>query len=264
MENIKNTGCNIKELSLRLNEVHKNTINHIAERFNISSQISNLNTSIDHYNLALQDSKISTDNVISSLNSSSNLLTETITKNTDLTNHTLNSGLSNISDAISTLPNGAYALAFTSGALSALVAALAAFLLNYLYWKKINNHNRLSHFAAMSIEHLSEFENYAISYWISRKNNANSQKMVELEIRIRTQYSILKASLSELVKKIPQKYMADHDSINSFINGIYDDATGGAFESSSKSRDKKLALKISRKCLEIKTILIRYNQKIKD
>ena len=262
MEKIEIPVCNLQQIGDKILEYKIETIKNLTKSCDSRLQLSRISSSIDELNIALKTTESSSLNTFSLLKETSDSITKTISNHTESSNNILHTGFNKLYQAVSSIPDGSYSLAFTSGALSALVAALVAFLLNYLYWKKISNHNRLSHFAAMSIEHLNDFESYAISYWISSSNNSKNEKMVELEIRIRTQYLILKSSLNELLKKIPPKYSNDKQSISDFINQIFDDATGGAFESSSKKRDKKLALKISRKCLEIKSILIRYNQKM--
>ena len=53
--------------------------------------------------------------------------------------------------------------------IGAIVAAIAALSVNYVYQKYINNENKKSHFADISISILDSFEKTAILYWIEDK-----------------------------------------------------------------------------------------------
>ncbi|HGE6013847.1 TPA: hypothetical protein ACGGR7_002111 [Vibrio cholerae] len=258
----KNNDC-ISELNIvDILDKYKNEFDTLAEKCYTKPEITKISDEFSHFysrmTQELLDNKTTLNNITSAIKDSSHMMSESVTATGTVTVKVLEK----INTTISSVPDGSYALAFTSGILGAISAATAAFSLNYFYWKKLNEYNRLSHFAGVSIKHLNDFENYALSYWTSNANNTTSESMIKLEIKIRTQYSILKSSLEELCKKIPKKHKADAEMIITTIEDIFDDATGGNFESASKVRDRKLALKIARKCLNIKTILIKYTQKM--
>ncbi|GLR32798.1 hypothetical protein [Shewanella decolorationis] len=108
-----------------------------------------------------------------------------------------NSILLEIDNTLSSIPNGSYPLTITSGILSAIVAAGVAFFLNYLFWRKIRNHNRISHFAQLSIELLDLFEFNSTNYWLLNCNKNNQLKVKNLETQIKSNFTVLRVSLTE-------------------------------------------------------------------
>ncbi|HGZ6765027.1 hypothetical protein [Vibrio parahaemolyticus] len=259
----------ISELHLdELIDKNSDEFSTLLNQCSSKAELLELNNAISQLSAKISQGLSGTEEIVNDLSSStleaSEIISESISTSSQLASSVVDKNLSGLAEVVSSIPEGSYPLAFTSGALGALVAAAAAFTLNYFYWKKVNQHNRLSHFASVSIDHLHDFENSSVCYWISNENNSSNEEMIKLEIRIRTQFSILKSSLDELCKKIPESYHEDSLEIKRIIEEMYDDATGGNFESASKVRDRKLALMISRNCLKIKSILIKYSHKIGD
>ena len=174
---------------------------------------------------------------------------------------------STLSNAISTIPNGSYPLALTSGVIGALVASFAAFLITFLYQKYLNNLNKKSHFADISISILDSFQNTASNYWVKdkvtdkRRSNNNDEEMKVLEIRIKTEFTVLKASLNEFKETLTDKDDAHKQKIKNFINDIYDLATGGDFESENKKSEITTAAKICKQSANMKSILLKYSQR---
>ena len=175
---------------------------------------------------------------------------------------------STLSNAISSIPDGSYPLALTSGVIGALVASLAAFLITFFYQKYLNSLNKKSHFADISISILDSFQNTASSYWVKdkitdkRRNNNNEEEMKVLEIRIKTEFTVLKASLHEFKETLTDKKEDVHkQKIKSFINDIYDLATGGDFESENKKSEITIAAKICKQSANMKSILLKYSQR---
>lgn len=168
--------------------------------------------------------------------------------------------LGEINSTLSSIPSGSYGLAFFSGVIGALVAAVAAFSLNYLFWRKNKLHNRISHFAALSIVHLEELEDSAVSYWIEDNTDLNSHCMQKYEIRIRTRFDMLKSSVGELFERIDVKYANDFTDVTNSLGIIYDEVMGYDFESRLKKRNRKVALITARECGVIRRVLHRYSQ----
>ncbi|MBO2617670.1 MULTISPECIES: hypothetical protein [Shewanella] len=171
-----------------------------------------------------------------------------------------NNHLIKIDKTISSIPDGSYPLTIISGLLSACVAAGAAFLLNYLFWRKIRKHNRVSHFAQLSIEHLDLFEKITTEYWSTGYNKNRIAKNKILEARIKSNFIVLKTCLEEFKKRVPDKFQNDKKIITTFIEDIFEIATGDQFESSQRKPNLSLSKRISVSCSSIKSLLIRYSQ----
>ncbi|MEH8110183.1 hypothetical protein ACEUC8_12445 [Aeromonas veronii] len=167
--------------------------------------------------------------------------------------------LERINSTVSSIPDGSYPLTILSAVLGALVAAIAAFLFNIAYWRKLNKENFKSHYANICLEHLTTFEKAALQYWISNKTNENAQEMQLLEVKIRSTFIVLKSSLDNLSNVVVDP--ADKASISTFTTTIFDVATGGNFESSVKKTERNTCLKISKECSKIMTVILRHSQK---
>ncbi|MBO2902315.1 hypothetical protein J5H42_16315 [Aeromonas dhakensis] len=168
--------------------------------------------------------------------------------------------LERINSTISSIPDGSYPLTIVSAVLGALVAAIAAFSFNVMYWRKLNNDNIKSHYANICLKHLATFEKAALQYWINNKTNENSQEMQLLEVKIRSTFIVLKSSLDNLSKVVIDP--TDKENISLFTTTIFDVATGGNFESSFKKTERNTCLKISKECSKITTTILKHSQKI--
>lgn len=173
----------------------------------------------------------------------------------------LNDSLSNLGGILSSIPDGSYQLSIVSGVISALVATFAAFIINYLYWRKVNRYNLLSHYADFSIDQLISFKNICIKYWI-QDGKQNNSDLVSSEVVMITSYASLNKSIVMISELIPKKYIEDVKEMESLIQEVYDVSTGGDFQSINKGVDKKRAMKVSRLCLELQTILIKYSHRL--
>lgn len=181
-------------------------------------------------------------------------------EHTNTLSHTISSSISGLSEKISTIPDGSYSLAIISGIIGAVVAAFAAGMLNFFYWRHVNKENKKSHFSICALEHLQEFEESALKYWIQDKKPSNVTEMYLLEVKILSQFQVLKSSLSDLISQLPESEKSEKDIINTFIGDVYDVATGGDFESSDKKCEKKTTLNISRICSSLKSTLLKFSQ----
>ncbi|GAA3923796.1 hypothetical protein [Litoribacillus peritrichatus] len=220
---------------------------------------------------------------------------ETISKlNEDLPEHTSQlSNLENISDNIdalsnavnllkttfenqsnslinvaTTIPDGSYGLEITSGISGALVAALAVFIFNLIYFKNVNKVNKEAHYSNIALKLLEFFESSATSYWISerikdkRKKDTNNKEMKLLEIKIKSDFLVLRTSLEKFCNLISIKNSSDSKQILALIDELYDLSTGGEFESDSKVSNPKITSEISKLVSRLKSILIKYSQQI--
>lgn len=173
----------------------------------------------------------------------------------------LNKSLSNLGDILSSIPGGSYQLSITSGIISALVATFAAFFINYIYWRKVNRYNLLSHYADFSIDQLLGFKDICIKYWI-QDGGVNNSDLVASEVVMITSYQSLNKGIEMISDLIPKKYREDVEKMKRLIEEVYDVSTGGDFQSINKGVDKKRAMKVSRLCLELQSILIKYSHRL--
>lgn len=173
---------------------------------------------------------------------------------------------SKLVEAINVIPTGSYSLAITSGVVGAIIASVAAFLANFFYQKYVNQKNKSAHFADVALVLLKDFENTAIEYWVSakirgtRNKNNNETDMKLLEVKIKSEFLVLKACLSEFSQLVLPVSKSHKEQVDKFIDDVYDECMGGDFESDNKKSEKSVAIKVSKLCARLKSILLKYSQ----
>lgn len=266
---VTNTQDVDKTLESLINENHENEIITAVDSFTdlkhyIEEELCGLNENISNLNTASVEIKrnmIDKEHYqffINKLDTSFIQYSENQKENT-----------SKLVEAISSVPDGSYSLAITSGVIGAIVAAIAALSVNYFYQKYINNENKKSHFADISISILDSFEKTAILYWIEDKiadekaHNYNSKEMERLELKIKSEFTVLRASLGEFLSSLSEKEFQQKTKVTEIIEKVYDLATGSSFETVDKKCDKSIAAKISTQTARLKSILLKFSQHTK-
>lgn len=185
--------------------------------------------------------------------------------------------LDNINKTVGTLPDGAVALSFYSALLGALVASIAAGLLNYLQLKANAKTKKTSYLANQAKTQIKEFESVSIQYWVSEKNINNITEMQALETRVISEHQMLIATCDLFSKhlssfnfiynicnhlKLKSSYVKSIERdcviIKEFTDTIFEAATGNEFKSSSRSAQPKISSQISKKCSNVCVLLLKY------
>jgi methyl-accepting chemotaxis protein len=148
---ITSVNDNIEKLGEKFQSNCIGNIEQHLEGFSISQEkllelYSKLPTKVEYSNSA--------QNISDVINKQSETISESTTK---------------LVEAISTIPDGSYGLAITSGIIGAIVAAVAVFFANFFYLSHVNSKNKKAHFANVALSLLGDFEKSATIYWISAK-----------------------------------------------------------------------------------------------
>ena len=175
---------------------------------------------------------------------------------------------SNLIDAINSIPEGSYPLEITAGVIGALVAAFAVFVFNSIYFKKINAINKKAHYANTTLKLIEYFEETSTNYWIServkdqRRKNVNNKEMKLLEIKIKSEFLVMRISLERFCELLPSNDSSDSKKISSSVDELYELATGGEFESEDKKSSVKVTKEIAKKCAFLKALMIQHSHHI--
>ena len=151
--------------------------------------------------------------------------------------------LSDIQSAISTLPDGAYTLELVSSTFEAFAAAFAAFLINYLYWKKVDKKKNANRRLRKIIDTSEKLKKVASIYWASDYSSSSGQRSAIQEIDI--------VDLHKKLVKFERNYKLEHNQkeiLDGFTREIYDVVTGGEFKSKDRKSDVKRVKKIADLC----------------
>lgn len=194
------------------------------------------------------------------LSNSSGAICNTDTTNIDKLNQLalsvphIHEQLAKINATVSGIPDGSYYVAIV-GSLSSV---LAAFIFNYLYWRRIEKKKKYSSIINEYFVVLSEFEEVATTYWltyIDERTNIVERNKDDLQSkRIISNASLMRKCGDRIVE------LANSDKLGSkfkkFDDEIYDLATKDDFGStSSRNADLKIVGKIIEKCTKMKMLL---------
>ncbi|TQF72569.1 hypothetical protein [Pseudoalteromonas luteoviolacea] len=151
--------------------------------------------------------------------------------------------LGDIERAISTLPEGAYSLELLSSTFEAIAAALAAFVINFFYWKRVDK-KRIEAKRFRKILNVSEkLKKTASNYWACDYTAHVKQRCAIQEIDI--------LDLHKKLVKLHRSYELEQKQdavLQDFILEIYDVVTGGDFKSKARKSDMKRVKKIADLC----------------
>ena len=86
--------------------------------------------------------------------------------------------------------------------------------------------------------------------------------MQVLEVKIKSHFQVLQGVLNHFSHSLPDSSKSDKIIIFSFIDNIFDLATGGDFETNNKKASKSTTLKILKECNKLKNLLFKYSKKI--
>ncbi|MGY6481992.1 hypothetical protein [Vibrio parahaemolyticus] len=177
---------------------------------------------------------------------SSNALTENLLK-----------ALDNLNNTLSSTPSGS----LTEVLSGAIFSVIAAFTFNFLYWKVKERKERLRAAINEAKDALFDFEENAVEYWSSDYNPRNAKTNTIQQAKIKANHSLLLSTYTNRVfpllsnsQKASEK-MDVKKNIQLEVENLFDIATGGDFESSSRKASKKNVSDIILRCTRIRTRL---------
>tara|TARA_Y100000588_G_scaffold361778_1_gene422923 strand:- start:735 stop:1397 length:663 start_codon:yes stop_codon:yes gene_type:complete len=167
--------------------------------------------------------------------------------------------LENISGGVNTLPNGIYNLEIMSAILAAISSAIAAFTINYFYWKRVEKKKVVSKLALETINVLNEFEDIACKYWSVSYVTRHQRTYMIQENKITSCISLIYQYTKEIEKKLGKTPSPNIEpalqELRNFNNTMYEIAAGGDFKSKTKEKSPKKVSQISKKCTNLKAKL---------
>ncbi len=182
---------------------------------------------------------------------------EFIINNLSLLEGSLNKSLHAINQTVGTLPEGSYPLELTSGFFAAITSAVAAFLINFLYWKRVDQHKKLTSRINEYLEILDTFERLASEYWLHSYAKQHHKKNQIKEIYIHHSIVLFNRYTDVICAEINDKNVKNptQDKLNSFANKIYETATGDDFKSKNRKASPKKVRQILQGCSEVRMYL---------
>jgi hypothetical protein len=133
--------------------------------------------------------------------------------------------------------------------ISAIVAALAAYVFTHLHWKHIRRKENICSAARSLYELINKLEEISIQYWLSTitmKNDDTYATEIQIKSLLRTQIGLFN-QLEKLITK--------GNSLNNLRISIYEDfdlISGGDFEGKLKNSNPRIAAQIGATCAKIK------------
>ncbi|WP_413522383.1 hypothetical protein [Photobacterium phosphoreum] len=141
--------------------------------------------------------------------------------------------------------------------IGAFFSVLAAFVFNYLYWKSNERKEKRYTYVIEAKNSLQDFETNATDYWSTDYLSKNNKSTSIQEAKIKANHALLLNTYKQIKQLLSrsQKQNDQHLKIDIELSKLYDIATGGNFESSTRKANKKTVSSIIRHCTRIKTML---------
>lgn len=140
----------------------------------------------------------------------------------------------------------------------ALFSVLAAFVFNFLYWKMKEKKEKLQAGITEAKVALEEFEVNASDYWSHDYSPRAIKSSSIQEAKIKANHFILLSIFNKKINPLignTEEDKAFKTKITKEIESLFDIATGGDFESSSRKASRKTVSDIIRRCARLKTQL---------
>lgn len=165
--------------------------------------------------------------------------------------------LEDLNHTLSTTPSGS----LTEVLSGAIFSVIAAFVFNFLYWKVKERKERLHAAINEAKDALLDFEENATEYWSRNYDPRNAKTNTIQEAKIKANHSLLLSTYTNRIHPLisssqkKAESMGLEKSVQLEIESLFDIATGGDFESSSRKASKKNVADIIRRCTRIRTRL---------
>ena len=184
----------------------------------------------------------------------SNVSGEFVINNLHLLEESLSQSLSTLNLTVGSLPTGSYPLELISGFFAAISSAIAAFLINYFYWKRVDKHKRLTSRIDEYLEILNTFERSASEYWLHNYSKQHIKKNQIKEIYIQHSAVLFNKYTSLICSQINDKTRKNdtQKKLDSFANKSYETATGDDFKSNNRKASPKKVRQILLQCSSIR------------
>ena len=184
-----------------------------------------------------------------------NLLNDTIAVNANKDN--LIQALDKLNTTLSSTPDGS----LTEVLGGAIFSVIAAFIFNFLYWKVKERNERLRSAVFEAKDALIDFEDNAVEYWSRDYDSKNIKTNTVQQAKIKANHTLLLSTYTNRIlpnltrsQKNTEK-LAAKKNVQHEIENLFDIATGGEFESSTRKANKKNVSDIIRRCTRIRTRL---------
>ncbi|WP_321407002.1 hypothetical protein [Tolumonas auensis] len=149
--------------------------------------------------------------------------------------------------------------------ISATLGAFSAFIFNRLNWSMQNKIANTTKSCEGIIEIIDTLESESLEYWSQRRGYKNDTEFQLKERKLIYGLSLLKKHIDILVNMQTSKpwykfwkanvLFNQGRVLSDFHSEIYDEITGGLFQSKCRDKDLNKAFNISKKCMEAKSTL---------
>ncbi|WP_390240664.1 hypothetical protein [Vibrio sp. R78045] len=165
--------------------------------------------------------------------------------------------LQELNNTLSSTPSGSL-IELLGGA---IFSVIAAFVFNFLYWNAKEKSERLHAAINEAKDALRDFEENSVEYWSNDYNPTNTKTNTVQQAKIKANHSLLLSTHTNRILPLLNKSQKNIETANPKknilieIENLFDIATGGEFESSSRKANKRNVSDIIRRCTRIRTRL---------
>ncbi|MCC7219320.1 MAG: hypothetical protein IT490_01145 [Candidatus Contendobacter sp.] len=154
-------------------------------------------------------------------------------------------------------PDGVSVSQFGAAIFIAVIGAFTAYVFNFFHWRMVRKKHYFGRIADILNIHIHELERLAVRYWVSCYEEHEKQSIEIDEISIKAKLRLISRYTKKLGPLLDvSRYRELADELSSFSQDIFDEASGGDFESSRRKEDPKRAQIVSRLCADMQAKLV--------
>ncbi|HDL7195499.1 TPA: hypothetical protein PXQ92_004217 [Yersinia enterocolitica] len=138
----------------------------------------------------------------------------------------------------------------------AIVGALSAYLFNVLQQRSERKINKIKNISSSILDLISTLEDIAVRYWVTGYSSEHKDKISIDEARIKSINLLIDKHIDIFLDNLNEKQKKQYkNTLKNFASDIFDKSTGGDFESIHRQKSQFIATSISKKCLEVITVI---------
>ena len=182
-------------------------------------------------------------------------ITEAITS---LSNN-LTESVAQLSSTLSSLHISSDSITFTQlmfACFVAFVGAFSAYLFNLFHWRVLEKKKKISNIGVQLTTLINELESIAVQYWLHDYAKERLQQSSIAEISIISKLRLITRYIGLITPELKKGTTASgKQKLEDFGLDIFDLITGDEFESIDRKASKPKAMKISKKCSDIRAVI---------
>jgi hypothetical protein len=149
---------------------------------------------------------------------------------------------------------------------AAIIGAFSAYIFNLFHWQIARKFDRRAQYLYAIKSKIDQFDELCTKYWITSNEGSNSNNKLDeitrktYELQIKSWYKSLISHINSYITftyKNEQERVRKEKDINTLLENIFDQSSGGDFEQKHRTEEPKRCSQINTLCTDLTVYLLR-------